>query len=137
MNDERFQTFVLQTLHLCLCLPFASTAKEYDARGNVVSQTDPFGGKTLMDVDALSRLIKTTGPATPTVGITQQRYDTRDILIIVIDEEGGCPTRFARNQRGYLFCEQALKHTVSRRSQKVFMITAKTKWRLSCGFTSP
>jgi YD repeat-containing protein len=65
-----------------------TTTKEYDARGNVISQTDPLGRKTKMDYDSLNRLIKTTDPATPVAGITQQRYDTRDNLIIVIDAKG-------------------------------------------------
>ena len=68
--------------------PTSTTTKEYDGRGNIVSQTVPFGRKTLMDYDALNRLIKATDPMTPVPGITQQRYDTRDNLLIVIDAKG-------------------------------------------------
>jgi RHS repeat-associated protein len=56
--------------------------KEYDARGNMVSQTDPLGRKTKMEYDGLNRLVKTTDPIG---GVTQQIYDTRDNLTTLID----------------------------------------------------
>jgi YD repeat-containing protein len=34
-----------------------TTTKEYDARGNVISQVDPLGRKTQMEYDALNRLV--------------------------------------------------------------------------------
>jgi RHS repeat-associated protein len=65
-----------------------TTTKEYDARGNVISQVDPLGRKTQMEYDALNRLVKTTDPMTPTAGITRQIYDVRDNLRVVTDALG-------------------------------------------------
>jgi RHS repeat-associated protein len=59
--------------------------KEFDARGNMVSQADPLGRKTKMEYDSLNRLVKTTDPIG---GATQQIYDTRDNLTTLIDAAG-------------------------------------------------
>lgn len=62
-----------------------TTSKEYDSRGNAVSQTDPLARKSTMEYDALNRLTKTVDPL---AGATQNGYDGRDNLIIVTDALG-------------------------------------------------
>jgi RHS repeat-associated protein len=61
------------------------TSKEFDSRGNVVSQLDPLARKTTMEYDALNRLTKTIDPL---AGATQNTYDNRDNLITVTDALG-------------------------------------------------
>ena len=62
-----------------------TTTKEYDGRGNVISQTDAQNRKTKMDYDALNRLIKTTDALN---GVTQQAYDVRNNIVSVTDANG-------------------------------------------------
>jgi RHS repeat-associated protein len=63
---------------------------EYDARGNVISQTDPLGRKTSMTYDNLSRLRQLTDAIG---GTTTMLYDARDNLVDVTDAKNS-KTRF-------------------------------------------
>jgi RHS repeat-associated protein len=61
------------------------TTKEYDARGNVIAETDSLMRKTSMEYDALNRLTKTIDPR---AGVTQNIYDNRGNVVAVIDALG-------------------------------------------------
>jgi len=63
-----------------------SLSYEYDAAGNILSQTDQEGKTTSFEYDALERLVKVIDAKG---GITQLKYDARDNIIAIHDPKGG------------------------------------------------
>jgi len=59
---------------------------QYDAAGNILSQTDKEGKKSSFEYDALQRLTKVTNAKG---GVTRLEYDARDNIIAVHDPKSG------------------------------------------------